>query len=139
MAETTETPTAESPTGENTATTEQPGSQSPGTGGPGTNNEIPPFYMNPLIWLMAGVWLWLLYSWHKQKKQREERQQELKSINKGDKVVTIGRLHGVVVKSDEKTVTIKPSPKADVELTFDRVAVHKAGAFDKTDQDGESS
>lgn len=131
------TPTENTAAEGDAATTTNPTGTSTGAN-PGTEEPMP-FYMNPLIWLMAGVWIWLLFSWNKQKKEREERRKAMDAINKGDKVVTIGRLHGEVVKIDEKTITIKPDPKRDLEMTFDRVAVHKAGTFETTSEDGESS
>lgn len=43
-----------------------------------------------------------------QRKQQQKHQQTLKSLEKGDKVVTIGRLHGVVDEIDQtnRTVTL---------------------------------
>lgn len=121
------------------AVVQQP-SKSQGSGTPGTTTtKAVPFYMNPLVWLMAIVWLWLLHSWNKQKKQQASRKAELDSIKKGDKVVTIGRLHGIVEKTSEKTIFIKPTPKSDVVLEFDRVAVHKADAFEKKEDGDQSS
>ncbi|MCF6515807.1 preprotein translocase subunit YajC [Lactobacillus sp. S2-2] len=43
-----------------------------------------------------------------QRKQQQKHQETLKSLEKGDKVVTIGRLHGVVDEIDQtnRTVTL---------------------------------
>ncbi len=88
----------------------------------------PGFFENPTILIiLAGIWLLFLLSWRSGKKReraaREQREQELNGIVKGDKVVTIGRVHGVVVKTDEKTFTIKPDPNKDYTMTFDREAL----------------
>ena len=88
----------------------------------------PGFFDNPTLPLiLVGIWVLFIFSWRNGKKKeraaREQREQELNGIVKGDKVVTIGRVHGVVVKTDEKTFTIKPDPNKDYTMTFDREAL----------------
>ncbi|UDM31709.1 preprotein translocase subunit YajC [Lentilactobacillus laojiaonis] len=57
-----------------------------------------------------------------QKKQEQKRKEQLSKIKKGDQVVTIGRLHGVVdeVNESEKTVTLDCD---GIYLVFDLNAV----------------
>ena len=86
------------------------------------------FFDNPtLLIILVGIWVLFFFSWRKNKskerEQREQREKELNTIGKGDKVVTIGRVHGVVVRTDEKTFTIKPDPNKDYTMTFDREAL----------------
>ena len=56
-----------------------------------------------------------------QKKKQKEREQLLNSIKKGDKIVTIGGLHGTVVGVEEKTVLVQVTD--NVKLKFERSAV----------------
>jgi preprotein translocase subunit YajC len=57
-----------------------------------------------------------------QRKQQQKRQEMMNQLNVGDKVVTIGRLHGVVDSIDDeaKTVTLDCD---GVYLVFDRTAI----------------
>lgn len=59
-----------------------------------------------------------------QRKQQQQHQQMLSKIKRGDKVTTIGRLHGVVdeVNETEKTVTLECD---GIYLVFDLNAVAK--------------
>jgi preprotein translocase subunit YajC len=56
-----------------------------------------------------------------QQKQKRERDVLLRSLKKGDRVVTTSGMHGTVVGLDEHTVTLKVSDQ--VKLQFDRSAV----------------
>lgn len=83
---------------------------------------------NWLLYAVAALWLWYLFGNKKrraakaaEKKERERRD----TLEKGDQIVTIGRMHGTVVAFTEATVTIKPDAKADYTMTFDRQAIYK--------------
>lgn len=56
-----------------------------------------------------------------QQKRAKEREKLLSNVQKGDKVVTSGGLHGTVAGLDEKTVLIEVSDK--VKLKFEKSAV----------------
>lgn len=56
-----------------------------------------------------------------QNKQRKEQAQLLSSLKKGDKVVTIGGLHGSIVDLNEHRVTLKISDTTRV--VFERGAI----------------
>jgi preprotein translocase subunit YajC len=56
-----------------------------------------------------------------QQKRAKEREKLLSNLQKGDKVVTSGGLHGVVAGLDEKTVLLEVGDK--VKMTFERSAV----------------
>ncbi len=73
--------------------------------------------------ILGAVWLWFLYSMKKNKKRQQQQKEEMNNLDKGDRVVTIGRVHGVVTKCDEKTFTIKPDNNKDFTMTFDREAL----------------
>lgn len=72
----------------------------------------------PII-LMAVIFYFLLY--RPQKKEQKRRADMLNSLKKGDKVVTIGGMYGVITALNEKTVTLKVADK--VEIDFLRSAV----------------
>lgn len=77
------------------------------------------------IVLLAAVWLWFLYSMRKNKRKAQSREDDMNALTKGAKVITIGRMHGTVVKTTPETVTLKPDDKKDYTMTFDRQAIFK--------------
>ncbi len=56
-----------------------------------------------------------------QQKRQKERQKLLESLQKGDKVVTIGGMHGTVIGLEEKTVLVQVAE--NVKLKFERTAI----------------
>lgn len=73
----------------------------------------------PIILMMAIFYLLFI---RPQQKQRKELQARINSLEKGDKVVTTGGLHGTVHQISEKTVTLKAGGD-NVFLTFDKPSV----------------
>lgn len=75
-------------------------------------------FIFPLL-ILAGMMFFMTRS---QKKQQNERQTLLDSMKIGDKVVTIGGLHGIIFecKEEEKTVCIDCE---GIILEFDRSAI----------------
>ncbi|ANE47192.1 preprotein translocase subunit YajC [Paenibacillus swuensis] len=73
----------------------------------------------PLI-LMFAVFYFLLI--RPQQKKQKQRNSMLSAIKKGDKVVTIGGLHGTVLEMNEDTVVLRVNDAT--KLTFDRSAVN---------------
>jgi preprotein translocase subunit YajC len=56
-----------------------------------------------------------------QSKRAKEREKMLSAIDKGDKVVTSGGLHGIVDTVEEKTILIKVAD--NVKLKFEKSAI----------------
>lgn len=56
-----------------------------------------------------------------QQKRAKEREKLLSNIQKGDKVVTSGGLHGIVAGIEEKTVLLQVSD--NVKMKFERSAI----------------
>lgn len=56
-----------------------------------------------------------------QQKQRREREDMLRAVKRGDRVVTSGGLHGTVAGLDDNTVTVRVADQ--VKLVFDRSAI----------------
>lgn len=72
--------------------------------------------------IYMGVFLALMYFMvmRPEQKRRKDQQALLSSVKVGDRVVTVGGMHGVVHKLAEKTVTVRVDT---VMMTFDRVAI----------------
>jgi preprotein translocase subunit YajC len=58
-----------------------------------------------------------------QRKQQKQRQAMLNNLKKGDKVITMGGLHGEIIDLDDDDVRLRVAEK--VELKFSRGAVSK--------------
>ncbi|WP_059051864.1 preprotein translocase subunit YajC [Paenibacillus senegalimassiliensis] len=69
--------------------------------------------------IMIAVFYFLLI--RPQKKKQNQRTAMLNSLNKGDKIVTIGGLHGTIMEMTADTVVIRVNDVT--KLTFDRSAI----------------
>ncbi len=117
---------AAAPAGSTASTIESGTKQPAPTDGSGNDQaQTPPWYMNPLVPIVVVVWMLFFWSSRKQKKKEKQRREELDGIKKGDRVVTVGRLHGTVVAVTEDTMTLKPDDKTGTTMKFDRAALLK--------------
>ena len=73
----------------------------------------------PLILVFVVFWFLLI---RPQQKRQKERNAMLQSLKKGDKVITIGGLHGTITDLTEDRVTLKVSD--NTRLVFERTAVN---------------
>ena len=83
-----------------------------------TMEQFGPFI--PLI-LLFGIFYFLLI--RPQQKQQKKRQEMLKSLQKGDRVVTIGGIHGVIKEIDETIISLRVAD--NLNLKFARAAVDR--------------
>jgi preprotein translocase subunit YajC len=70
--------------------------------------------------LMFAVFYFLLI--RPQQKRQKERNNMLNALQKGDKVVTIGGLHGTIDMITDEKITLKVSE--NVKMVFERTAVN---------------
>ena len=75
--------------------------------------------LSPII-LMFVIFYFLLIR-PQQKRQKQVREMQA-NLQKGDQIVTIGGLHGIVDAIDENTIVISCN---NTKLTFDRAAVRE--------------
>ncbi|HIV74246.1 MAG TPA: preprotein translocase subunit YajC [Candidatus Pseudogracilibacillus intestinigallinarum] len=75
--------------------------------------------LSPIILMFVIFYFLLIRPQQKRQKQVREMQDNLQ---KGDSIVTIGGLHGVIDAIDEGKVIIKSN---DARLTFDRAAIRE--------------
>jgi len=83
----------------------------------------------PMVAIFA-IWYFLLIL--PQQKKEKKRQEMLKAIKKGDRVITIGGIHGVVEKVDEQIVTLK---LGGVLVDFSRSAIAQVGNSGENNSD----
>ena len=88
------------------------------------------------MWIMIGLIFIVMYFFmiRPQNKQRKELQKFLDALRKGDKVVTIGGINGVVREVKESTVIVEVDK--DVCITFNKSAIQgpQAGAAPKKEE-----
>lgn len=72
-----------------------------------------------------------------QSKQRKELQARISSMEKGDKVVTIGGMHGVVHQINKETVNVRVSEGTIVR--FEKEAIRTVNKLRKEKKDGDQA
>lgn len=65
--------------------------------------------------LMAAIFYFML--WRPQKKEQQRRQRMLASLKKGDKIITMGGMYGVLTAVGDNKVTVKLAENVEVEFT----------------------
>lgn len=79
-----------------------------------------PIVMGVAVVLMIAIFYFFLI--RPQKKQEKEAKKMLSELKKGDKIVTIGGIHGVVFAVKEATVVVKVDDVAKIEFTKSAIA-----------------
>lgn len=74
----------------------------------------------PLILLFVIFYFLLI---RPQQKQQKNRQEMLKALKKGDRVVTIGGMHGVIKEIDDTIVSLRVAD--NLNLKFARAAIDR--------------
>lgn len=74
----------------------------------------------PMIILLVVFWFLVFVP---QKKQQKQRNQMLSNLKKGDKVITVGGVHGEIVEFDDDDVKLRVADK--VEMKFSKSAISK--------------
>ena len=72
----------------------------------------------PILIMFVAMWFILI---RPAKKRQQETQNMQSSLQRGDKIVTIGGLHGVVESIEDTVVTLKIAD--NVKVKFDRQAI----------------
>lgn len=74
----------------------------------------------PMILILVVFWFLVFVP---QKKQQKQRNQMLSNLKKGDKIITIGGVHGEIIELDEDDVKLRVADK--VEIKFTKSAISK--------------
>jgi preprotein translocase subunit YajC len=69
-----------------------------------------------------------------QRKKENERKKMIDAVKKGDKVVTIGGMHGTVVQVKDDDLIIRIDPQKDICVKFTRAAVHRVVSAEKGEE-----
>ena len=89
---------------------------------PPSGGETPNMFIQfvPLILIFVVFYLFLI---RPQQKKQKEREKVLESLKRGDKVVTIGGMHGTVAGIDFEKKTVLVQVGENLKIKFDRSAI----------------
>src|SRR5574344_2492037 len=75
--------------------------------------------MIPLILIVIIMYFFMI---RPQNKKQKETEKMISALKKGDKVVTIGGIHGVVSSTKEKTIIVKVDDNTKIEFSRSAIA-----------------
>ncbi|MBF0585894.1 preprotein translocase subunit YajC [Prosthecochloris sp. N3] len=81
---------------------------------------------NPFVQLVPLVLIFVVFYFfliRPQQKKQKEREKVLESLKRGDRITTIGGMHGTVAGIDSEKKTVLVQVADNVKITFDRSAV----------------
>ena len=85
--------------------------------GAGTGSLL--FSMLPILLIFVIFYFFII---RPQNKKQKETDKMIAALKKGDKIVTIGGIHGTVAQTKEKTVIIKVDDNTKIEFTRSAIA-----------------
>ncbi|MDR0557116.1 MAG: preprotein translocase subunit YajC [Treponema sp.] len=85
--------------------------------------------------LIIGIFYFLII--RPQNKKQKETQKMLGALKKGDRIVTIGGIHGTIQKVKEASVIVKVDENTKMEFSRSAVSSVEAAAKETDDEDGE--
>lgn len=86
---------------------------------------------NPLVTFLPLILIFVVFYFfiiRPQKKKEDERKKMIEAVRKGDKIVTIGGVHGTVTQIDDSSVLIQAD--TNTKLRIDKNAIANVGAKD---------
>ena len=91
----------------------------------------------PFVLIIAIFYFFII---RPQNKKQKETQKMIDALKRGDKVVTIGGIHGVVTSTKEKTVILKVDDNVKIEVNRSAVAgVEKESVPSKSEKKADES
>jgi len=92
---------------------------------------------NPLIQIVPLVLIFVVFYFfmiRPQQKKQKDREKVLDSLKRGDKVVSIGGIHGTVAGIDTEKKTVLVQVSDSTKITFDRTAIANIDKQDSGDK-----
>ncbi|MFZ4524058.1 MAG: preprotein translocase subunit YajC [Chlorobium sp.] len=92
---------------------------------------------NPLIQIVPLVLIFVVFYFfmiRPQQKKQKDREKVLDSLKRGDKVVSIGGVHGTVAGIDTEKKTVLVQVSDTTKITFDRTAIANIDKQDSGDK-----
>jgi preprotein translocase subunit YajC len=87
----------------------------------------------PLLPLALGFVFLMLFMNRSKKKQEHSRDEMLKQLKRGDRITTIGGIHGTVLRAEDTRVEVKVDEGNNTKIWFSRSAIHKVVEEEKAE------
>lgn len=84
------------------------------------------------ILLMIAIFYFIIY--RPQKKQQQQRSELLRALKKGDKVITIGGIHGTITAINATKITLKVSDKVEITFARESISRHQSSEPNSSDE-----
>lgn len=88
-------------------------------------NPIFAFFSNPINVLLFAAILFMFIVVRPQQRQAKQTQKALADLKKNDRIVTNAGIHGVVVSTNDKVVTIRIDENSGARMTINRDSISK--------------
>jgi preprotein translocase subunit YajC len=102
-----------------------------GNPNPGQPAPNPILSFLPFILIIAVIYFMMI---RPQKKKQQEREKMIGALQKGDRIVTVGGLHGTVQLPKEKSVIVKIADNVKVEIERSAIAAVLSGKGDESSE-----
>lgn len=94
----------------------------PPPGGASGEQASPIVALIPFAFVILIFYLFII---RPQSVKQKQHQQMVASVEKNDRVVTVGGIHGIVANVDEDTVTLKIATNSDIRVKFNKSAISR--------------
>ncbi|HBK67661.1 MAG TPA: preprotein translocase subunit YajC [Firmicutes bacterium] len=78
--------------------------------------------MGSLIWMFLLIGIFWVVMILPQRKQQKKRNEMLNALKKGDKVITVGGIHGEVIELDDEDIRLRIADKVEVRMAKSAVS-----------------
>jgi preprotein translocase subunit YajC len=96
---------------------------------PASGGQPPPIWADPSKWifpLLIGVLLWMMLSSSRNKRtEARQREQMLKNLKRGDRVMTAGGMFASIIDVRENEVILKVDESSNTKIKFSRDAIKR--------------
>jgi preprotein translocase subunit YajC len=79
--------------------------------------------LGPFLPLFLIIIIFYLFLWMPQKKERKKHAEKLKTLKKGDKIITSGGIHGIVANAAGDPIKVKVADNVKIDISRSAVAV----------------
>lgn len=94
--------------------------QAAGEGAPSASSSMG--FISTVLPFLLIIFIFYFFLIRPQSKKQKETQKMIDALKKGDKVITIGGIHGTVVTAKEKTIIVKVDDNCKMEFTRSAIA-----------------
>ena len=78
--------------------------------------------MGSLIWMFLLIGVFWVVMILPQRKQQKKRNEMINALKKGDKVITVGGIHGEIIELDDEDIRLRIADKVEVRMAKSSVS-----------------